>query len=528
VLRGNPSSPAVWNNRGNALAALGRQTEALASYDKALALAPNHPGLLNHRAITLYELKRYEEAARDFAAALKADPRHPYALGNLVYAKRHCCDWQETEEARAEIAKRVQAGEETITPIQFTALAISPEEQYLCSRRWTARKYPAVAPLWKGERYAHEKIRVAYLSADFHSHATAALMAGVFEHHDRDRFETYAISYGMDDKSEMRARLKAAFDRFIDVRDYSDPAAAKLLRQSEIDIAVDLKGYTQEARLGILAHRPAPVHATYLGFPGTLGADYIDYAIVDRIVAPPEHARWYSEKLVYLPDTYQCNDAKRAISDRAISRADAGLPQTGFVFCSFNNSFKIAPEIFDIWMRLLCAVEGSVLWLLDDNAAAVRNLRREAGARGVAGARLVFAPRADLDYHLARHRLADLFLDTLPYGAHTTASDALWAGVPVLTCLGATFPGRVAASLLQAVGLPELIVHSLADYEALALDLARNPDRLAAIKAKLAGNRRTFPLFDSARFTRHLEAAFTAMRERAERGEPPAAFAITP
>jgi predicted O-linked N-acetylglucosamine transferase (SPINDLY family) len=381
--------------------------------------------------------------------------------------------------------------------------------------------------MWHGEAYAHDRIRIAYLSADFHSHATAALMAGVFESHDRTRFQTVAISFGPDDRSEMRARLMPAFERFVDVREKSDPEIATTLRQMEIDIAIDLKGYTQDSRPGILAHRPVPIQAGYLGFPGTMGADYIDYIIADAVVIPPEHESFYTEKVVRLPDTYQGNDSKRRIAERTPTRAEAGLPETGFVFCCFNNNFKILPDMFAIWMRLLACVEGSVLWLIEDNAAAARNLKREAVARGIAADRLVFAPRVNLDVHLARHRLGDLFLDTLPYNAHTSASDALWAGLPVLTCLGTGFAGRVAASLLQAVGMPELVTQSLEAYESLALKLARDSGALDALKAKLARNRMTQPLFDTTRFTRNLEAAYLAMWERHRSGLPPAGFAVS-
>src|SRR5258706_6926608 len=380
--------------------------------------------------------------------------------------------------------------------------------------------------LWRSEKSRHDKIRVAYLSADFYSHATAALMAGVFETHNRTRIETTAVSFGPDDKSPMRNRLTAGFDRFLDVTRQSDSDVAQLLRSTEIDIVVDLKGYTQEARPGILAFRPAPVQAQYLGFPGTTGADYIDYIIADRTVIPETDRAYYSEKVVYLPDTYQANDSERRIADVTPSRAEAGLPDDGFVFCSFNNTYKIGPEIFAVWMRLLTSVEGSVLWLYQDNEAAARNLRREAEARGVSPQRLVFARRADLAEHLARHRLADPFPDTLPYGAHTTASDALWAGLPVLTCLGAAFPGRGAASLLPAVGLSELVTTTLVGYEQHALKLARQNDALVAIKAKLKSNRDAAPLFDTMRFTRNLEAAYLRMWEQYQRGESPEAFAV--
>jgi predicted O-linked N-acetylglucosamine transferase (SPINDLY family) len=399
-------------------------------------------------------------------------------------------------------------------------------DQLRAAETWVAERCPEMPALWRGERYRYDRIRVAYLSADFHSHATAYLAAGLFEAHDRSRFETVAISFGPDDSSEMRGRLKGAFDRFIDVRDKSDHAAATLLNEMEIDIAVDLKGFTQDARPGILAYRPAPVQVNYLGHPGTMGARYIDYLIADRRIVPEGHERHYREKIVCLPDSYQANDRKRRIAERTPTRAEEGLPDTGVVFCSFNGSFKITPEVFDIWMRLLKSAEGSVLWLLDDNPTAVRNLKREAEARGVPAQHLVFAPRRPLDVHLARHRLADLFLDTLPCNAHTTASDALWAGLPVLACTGNTFAGRVAASLLFAVGLPELITDSLSSYEAMAMKLALDPTELAQLKAKLAAQRNTAALFDTERFTRDLESAYVTMWERSQRGMPPESFSV--
>jgi predicted O-linked N-acetylglucosamine transferase (SPINDLY family) len=324
----------------------------------------------------------------------------------------------------------------------------------------------------------------------------------------------------------MRTRLRKGFDRFLDVREESDRETALLLRELETDIAVDLKGFTTACRTEILAYRPAPIQVSYLGYPGTMGADFIDYILADRFVIPEQQHAFYSEKIVYLPDSYQPNDTQRRIGERTPTRAEAGLPEAGFVFCSFNSNHKITPAVFEIWMRLLHRVEGSVLWLLENNAAATSNLRREAAARGIAAERLVFAPRVNVDDHLARHRLAELFLDTLPYNAHTTASDALWAGLPVLTCAGTTFPGRVAGSLLRAVALPELVTDSLPEYEALALRLATDGERLAALRARLTENRATCPLSDTPRFRRHIEAAYDTMWKRYEAGEPPASFAV--
>jgi len=422
---------------------------------------------------------------------------------------------------------RLRIGQRVLPPVLSVALLDSAADQLAAAQIVSRDKFLPARALWRGDIHRHERIRVAYVSADFHAHATSMLMAGIFEQHDRRRFETIAISFGRDDGSRMRGRVKQAFERFIDVRGKSDAEIAQAMREMEIDIAIDLKGYTSEARPAVFSLKPAPLQVNYLGFPGTMGASFMDYLIADRIVLPDEHKAFYSEQVVTLPGTYQPNDRSRETAEAPAGRASVGLPEQGFVFCCFNNSYKIQPSVFDIWMRLLRGVPESVLWLLDDNAAATRNLRQEAATRGVDAGRLVFAARVDLPEHLARHRLADLFLDTLPYNAHTTASDALWTGLPVVTCMGNTFAGRVAASVLHAAGLPELVTPSLADYEAMALRLARDPAALAGIKSRLAHNRETAPLFDAARFTRHLEAAYITMHERCQRGLAPAGFSVT-
>ena len=447
--------------------------------------------------------------------------------GHLVFCRLQCCDWRRLTQDRADIASGLVAGKSVIQPLINARLSSSPADQLQCARIF-ARRWPASpSPFWRREPYHHDKIRVAYISADFCDHATSWLAAGLFEHHDRTRFETIAVSLFADDGSEMRSRTRTAFDVFIDAECRTDAEIAGLLRQMEVDIAVDLMGFASGCRPGILALRPAPVQVNYLGYPGTMGAAYVDYILADRIVIPSEHRSFYTEKIAILPDTYQCNDAKRPIAEKTPSRAEAGLPAEGFVFCCFNDTSKITPEIFDVWMSLLKDVHGSVLWLLENNPEATRNLRREAQARAVDGGRLIFAPHMKLGEHLARHRLADIFLDTLPYGAHTTASDSLWAGVPVLTCMGTSFAGRVAASLLHGIAIPELITNSFEDYAALALKLARDQTGLAAIKTKLARNRDTRPLFDTARFTRNFEAALATMHARQQSGEPPADFAVT-
>jgi predicted O-linked N-acetylglucosamine transferase (SPINDLY family) len=472
-------------------------------------------------------LGRHAEAAESFARLARADPNFEHALGNRVHAMQQICAWDGLAELLGELGTRVRAGKPVATPWVMAAASDSAADQLRCAQMFTRDLYPPTAnPLWRGERYAHDRIRVCYVSADFHDHATASLIAGLFEAHDRTRFEPIAISLGPDRQDGLRSRIESAFERFADMRTNSDAEIAGHIRRMEVDIAVDLKGFTRNCRPGIFARRPAPVQVSYLGYPGTMGAPYMDYIIADRHVIPADQQAFYAERVVYLPDSYQINDDKREISGGALTRAEAGLPESGFVFCCFNRSYKITPEVFDVWMRLLTKVPGSVLWLFEGFPAAAANLRAEAERRGVAPERLVFAPPQPLAEHLGRHRLADLFLDTVPCNAHTTASDALWAGLPVVTCLASTFAGRVAASLLHAVGLPELATASLDQYEALALKLAGDPALLAEVKAKLAGNLHTAPLFDTARACRNIEAAYTAMWQRQQRGDAPAGFSI--
>ena len=376
-------------------------------------------------------------------------------------------------------------------------------------------------------RRAGGEIRLGYLSADFRDHATAHLTAALFAQHDRSRFEVVGYSLGADDGSAVRRRVVDAFDRFVDLHDLSSAAAAQRIHADGIDVLVDLNGYAQNGRPQILAQRPAPIQVNYLGYPGTMGARFIDYIIVDPVVVPMDQQAFFTERLVHLPDCYQANDSRRAMAEAAPSRAACGLPKHGFVYCCFNNPSKITPTIFALWMRLLLAHPGSVLWLLQSNLLMVSNLRHEAATRGVAPERLVFAPPLPLAEHRARHRQADLMLDTLPYGAHTTMSDALWAGLPAVTCLGDTFAGRVGASLLRAAGLPDLVTTTLADYETLARNLAARPQELAAIGERLTRNRATAPLFDTARFTRHIEAAYGRMCEMRRAGTAPRPFAVS-
>lgn len=432
------------------------------------------------------------------------------------------CDWCNFDSECTHLISSIRNGSLNTAPFPFLMIPSSSDDQLQCAKLWVANNFDLADRLiWQGGRYDHDRIRIAYLSADFHGHATGYLIAELFEIHDRSRFELIAFSFGPEDQSEMRQRLSAAFDKFIDVRNASDREVATLARKFEVDIAVDLKGFTTDSRTGVFALRAAPVQVSYLGYPGTMGADYIDYLIADRVLIPAASQKYFAEKIAYLPNSYQVNDRRRRIAEKILTRAELGLPADAFVFCCFNNNYKITPAVFECWMRLLKQVEGSVLWLFEDNASAASNLRKEAQARGLNPERLVFARRMALPEHLARHRLADLFLDTLPCNAHTTASDALWAGLPVLTQIGETFAGRVAASLLTAIGLPELITSTPQAYEDLAIELATNSEKLAAIKRKLADNRLTTPLFDTKLFAKHIEAAYTTMHERCRAGLPP-------
>ncbi len=525
-----PDSAEAWLGCGNALIELRRHDEAFGAYDRALALTPDMPAAWLGRGNVFIEFKRFADAFDAYDRALNLDPglATNFAAGHRLFAKLSICDWNELEADETYLLSMLRGGKTVSYPFPTLSMPSTPSDQLLCAK-FAIADLPPARPVWNGEVYAHDRIRVAYLSSDLREHAVAYLTAGLFEQHDKSRFETTAISFDAGGDSEIGRRVKASFDRFIDVPSQSDQDIAELIRRLEIDIVVDLNGFTRNSRLGVFARRPAPVQVNYLGYAGTMGADFYDYIVADATVIPEEHFEHYSEKVVWLPGTFMANDDKRATAARVPSRAELQLPEHGFVFCSFNQAYKIEPTMFDVWMRLLKAVDGSVLWLKDNDPTASGNLRREAERRGVAADRLIFAPSvSDVAAHWARQQRADLFLDTLHYNAHTTASDALWAGVPVLTCIGSTFAGRVAASLVHAVGLSELVTGSLADYEALALELAREPALLNSIKARLAGNRTSFPFFDTARFTRHIEAAYTAMWQRQQRGEPPQSFVIDP
>jgi predicted O-linked N-acetylglucosamine transferase (SPINDLY family) len=522
ALRLDPSNAVTYNNRGIALSSLGQFEAAAQSLSKAIELGMQQAATFNNLAIALFNLKRFTEAISNYQKAFELNPDHPNLRGGLLNARTHICDWSNRQAAVDEICARVTLQQNVVTPFEMLAAVDSPPLHQITAQVYAKTKCPANPTLGAiALRKPTGRIRLGYFSADFHNHATAYLMAEMFERHDRSQFELIAFSFGPEAQDAMRTRLTAAFDQFVDARLMPELEIARLSRQMGIDIAVDLKGNTEDCRTGIFAARAAPVQVSYLGYPGSMGVDYMDYILADTTVIPEGNRQHYTEKVVCLPHCYQVNDRQRKVSERRFSLSEVGLPETGFVFCCFNNNYKITPPTFDGWMRILQRVEDSVLWLLQDNPLAAENLRKEAQARGVSPQRLVFAQRMPLDEHLARQKLADLFIDTLPYNAHTTTSDALWAGLPVLTCAGESFASRVAASLLKAIGLPELVTHSQQDFEDLAVELASQPQQLAAIREKLARNRLTTPLFDTELFTRNIEQAYKAMHQRHVAGLPP-------
>ena len=529
VLALKPDLAEAHYNRANALRRIGRIDEAIAGFDRALALAPTYVDAWHNRGSAFELAGRFDEAIASYERALALRPDHPFTAGQCAFCLLNINDWPRAHALKRALDARLDAGSGDVEPFVLVAFGDEPAAQLARTRGYVRRRFPREAsPPQRPSPASPGKIRVAYLSSDFRRHPTSYLIAELFERHDRDRFEIIGISFGPDDGSAIRARIVKSFDRFADARAIADAQVAAQMAGMGIDIAVDLNGYIASNRMGILAHRPAPLQVSYLGYPATTAAPYIDYVIGDRFVTPLTDAAFYTERIVQLPDSYQVNDSTRAIGLQVPSRAEAGLPRDGFVFCCFNNNYKITPPIFDVWMRLLGAIDAGVLWLLASSETAKTNLRHAARARGIADERLVFAARVKPEDHLARHRLADLFLDTLPFNAHTTASDALWAGLPLITCMGSTFAGRVGASLLHAAGLPELVTTSLEDYETLARKLASDPAMLAATRAKLGSNRSTCPLFDTRRFARHIEAAFAGMWERHRSGAPPESFSVEP
>jgi predicted O-linked N-acetylglucosamine transferase (SPINDLY family) len=514
---------------GELLTKMARHEEALESYDRALSIAPDFPDALYNRGNLLWlKFHRLGAARKDLEKAFRLDPERPYLKGDLVQLNVELCDWNRLADNVDGLTKGIRQGHRIVRPTIYQALSSSPADLQRASMIYAQDRFPAQTPLVRGHARRPGKIRLGYLGGEFREHAMALLMVGLYEHHDRSKFEVIAFDVGWNDGSPLRKRLEASFDKWVDLSHLTDRQRAERIRDEDIDILVNIIGYFQSEPMGVFAYRPAPVQVSFLGYPATLGAHYIDYLIADRIVIPEEEQRFYTEKIVYLPDTYWANDSKRLIADTVPSRSNCGLPDQGFVFCNFNHIYKLTPDTFALWMGILKATGNSVLWMLESNDEFAPRLRSEAEKLGVAGERLIFAPPVPPAEHLARIKLADLSLDSLPYNAHTTACDCLWVGVPILTLRGSTFPGRVAASLLEAMGLPELIRENPADYREAAQKLAGDAATLESIRRKLWQNRLTTPLFDTARFCRHIEAAYEAMSERSQRGEAPHGFSVAP
>jgi predicted O-linked N-acetylglucosamine transferase (SPINDLY family) len=521
-----PDYANAYSNLGIAQSEMGDIAQAITSLRQAVKLQPQHVGAHNNLGFAFKEAGELEAAVVSFDNALALQPDYVSALANRIYLQAEMCDWRQYNEVKAD-SKIFEMENSNLAPFTLLTFEDAPEKQRIYAENFTRSKYKCSPfPEVKNTERRHEKLRIGYFSSDFYNHATMYLMASFFEYHDKKKFEIFAYSYGPDKDDEMRRRVMRDVDNFRDVRNYSDKKIAELAREDSVDIAVDLKGHTRGARTGIFCYRPAPIQISYLGYPGTMGADFIDYLIADDVVIPSEFKKHYSESIIYLPDSYQVNDGSRAISDRVMTRSEFNLPEEGFVFCTFNKNYKISPREFDIWMRLLKKVDGSILWVFSSNRQARENLLKEARVRGVREDRIVFADRLPQDEHLARLRLADLFLDTFNVNAHTTASDALWAGLPVVTKIGKSFPARVAASLLNAVGMQELVTETEAAYEMLALELATNKRKLDSIRQNLALNLETCPLFNTQLFVRHIETAFLKVYKLYDEGKAPETIRI--
>lgn len=525
VLATSPEIGEAWHNRGIALAQKRRFSLAVQSFGRAIDLHPESAASWHNRGMALSELGEYAQAAHDHARALELQPEMPDLRGNLVLARLNCSDWEGVEEQRDLIARALTGGKPAIVPFGNLFISDSPAGQLICARLWMARHAPPQPPLWRGERYHHRRIRVAWVSGDFRAHPVAGLILPVLQNADRTKFEYFGVSFGPDDNSDLRRRISATLEHFLDVRGRNDDEIADLLRQNEIDIAVDLMGITSGCRPGIFAARPAPIQVSWLGFPATTGAEFIDYAIADKWAVTDSAGAFFSERLAFLPRCYLPGEFDRLPVSPA-PRREAGLPDDAFVFCSFNANYKILPETFACWMSILRETKNGVLWLSEPNEIAKANLRREAAGRGIAPDRLIFAAHVpSFAGHLRRVAAADLFLDTLPFNAHSTAIDAVAAGVPVLTQAGTAMAGRAGTSLVSALNLPELIAGSRQEYERTAIRLAHDPGELRVLRERLCANRAA--VFDAAAFARDLEQVLQHMHGRQTSGLPPQTFSVS-
>ncbi len=524
----NPNYVEVWVNKGILLQELGRHKEALTHYETALSLKSDYAEAWSNMGNLLQKSNHYLEALDHYDRALNLNSNVKFLFGDFLHLKMIVCDWSNFQHNLNQLIVKLSNNKLVSIPFPLLSLIDNPILHRISAETYINEKYPFNTYFGSLNKYPKKnKIRIAYFSSDFRNHPVSFLTAELFELHNKNKFETFAISYGADDKSPIRSRLMESFTQFIDVSAKTDLEVVQLARNLEIDIAIDLGGHTSGGRIGIFACRVAPIQVSYIGYLGTMGAKYYDYLLADSTLIPNGSDHFYSEKIVYLP-CYQANDRKRSIANRQFTKHELGLPKCGFIFCCFNNNFKILPTTFNCWMRILKAIEGSVLFLFSDNALSKANLINEAVLCGIDSSRLVFGERIAYDEYLSRYQVCDLFLDTFPYNAGTTASDALWAGLPVLTLVGQSFASRVAASLLNAIDMPELITSSQEEYEALAIELAKNPEKLNALKAKLAANRLTTPLFDTPLFTKNLEKAYTQMYERYQADMPVDHIVISP
>ena len=495
---------------------------AVVHYDRAIAIDPAVADVWAHKGAALYDAKRYVDAIACWERALSIAPQIDFLHGFLLHARLRLCDWDRWDADRRQLMTLVEANEKACGPFEMLAVSASDEANLQASARWVAENFAAEAETVLPQRPTGDKIRIGYYSADFGNHPVSYLTAELYELHDRDRFEVFGFALEPAVQGDkMRTRLEHSFDRVVDVKGKSDREVAALSRDLGIDIAVDLGGHTKGSRTGIFMHRAAPVQVNFLGFPGTMGAVFIDYTVADRATIPEQSRAFFREKVVYMPDCFQPCDTQTPPAMTPTTRADFKLPAAGFVYCCFNNAYKFTPEVFDAWMRILARVPGSSLWLLADVAQAEANLRREAGARGVDPDRLIFAGRLPFAEYLGRYRHADLFLDTLPFNGGATVNSALWAGLPVITCPGDSFAGRMASSPLRALGLPELVVQDRRAYESLAVELAHDAAALGRIREKLLLGRTSGPVFDMPRYVRHLETAYREMHRRSQSGQPP-------
>ena len=549
----DPKNWLAHSNRGNVLKDLRRHEEALISYDNAIKLQPNYAEAYNNKACLLQDLKQFEMAIKFYEKAISLQPNYAEAYGNmgnallnlnildkammsyqkavelgsedslnlgaLIHCKMKLCDWSEIDELFKKVSTKIVNGSNKIHPYHLLPFLDDPLLIKNYTHDYVSDEFFSNSELSTFHE-KHEKIRIGYFSADFRNHAVSFLIVGMLEAHNRDKFELIGFSTYVGQSDEMTSRVIGTFDKFFDVSMHSDRAIAELSRELGIDIAVDLGGLTRDSRLGIFSFRPAPIQISYIGYLGTLATPYIDYIIADKTIIPVELQEGYSEKIIYLP-SYQANDPQKYISERVFIREELGIPKDGFVYCCFNSNYKFTPSIFNSWARILGQVEGSVLLLYAESDAVKINLSREIELRGIDSSRLIFAGKICIEDYLARYRVADLFLDTSPYNAGATASDALWAGLPVITFLGKSFSARMCGSLLNSIGLPELVTASQREYEELAIEIGKNSDLILALKNKLAENRLSKPLFDVNLFTQNLELAYTKAYTRARLMLPP-------